>query len=62
MAEKKTVGSVTYTQTDKEYFEKRGLRTIRTRMVALGAGRRRRDLRPLLGLEFRSRSTASARC
>ena len=54
MAEKKTVGSVTYTQTDKEYFAEARPAPICTRLVALGAGCRRGDLRPLLGLEFRS--------
>ena len=62
MAEKKTVGSVTYTQTDKELFREARPAQLCTRLVALGAGRRRGDLRPLLRLEFRSRSTASARC
>src|SRR4029434_7737739 len=40
MAEKKTVGSVTYTQTDKEYFEKRGLRRYAKvwSLWALGVG------------------------
>jgi ethanolamine permease len=40
MAEKKTVGSVTYTQTDKEYFQKRGLRRYARvwSLWALGVG------------------------
>ena len=40
MAEKKTVGSVTYTQTDKDYFEKRGLRRYARvwSLWALGVG------------------------
>ena len=40
MAEKKTVGSVTYTQTDKEYFAKRGLRRYARvwSLWALGVG------------------------
>jgi ethanolamine permease len=40
MAEKKTVGSVTYTQTDKEYFEKRGLKRYARvwSLWALGVG------------------------
>jgi ethanolamine permease len=40
MTEKKTVGSVTYTQTDTEYFEKRGLRRYARvwSLWALGVG------------------------
>ena len=40
MVEKKTVGSVTYTQTDKEYFAKRGLRRYARvwSLWALGVG------------------------
>jgi ethanolamine permease len=40
MAEKKTVGSVTYTRTDKEYFAKRGLRRYARvwSLWALGVG------------------------
>src|SRR4029434_1484650 len=40
MAEKKTVGSVTYTQTDKEYFQKRGLKRYAKvwSLWALGVG------------------------
>jgi ethanolamine permease len=40
MTEKKTVGSVTYTQTDSEYFEKRGLRRYARvwSLWALGVG------------------------
>ena len=53
MAEKKTVGSVTYTQTDTEYFEKRGLRRYARvwSLWALGVGAVISG--PLLGLELR---------
>ncbi len=55
MTDKKTVGGVTYQNAGKDYFEKRGLTTSRESLVAMGAGRRRRDLGSFLRLEFRHR-------
>ena len=56
MTDKKTVGSVTYTQTDKDYFAKRGLRRYARvwSLWALGVGAVISG--PLLGLEFRPRA------
>ena len=61
MTDKKTVGSVTY-QMPTRTISRNAAYAVMHGVVAVGAGRRRGDLRPFLGLEFRPRRPAGAAC